>query len=140
VSLAREWVQDHAPCSMVDYITSVTPLMPTHIIRDGRRRASQSALAKQAIRFASIEVVGDRIVGLKGTGPRPCRYDHLDSFTRHASSDGIVDLANVAESEMPNRQRWAFSNWLQKNAKRISRGVYQLEAKWIEAAEHEQAK
>jgi len=123
--LASEWVRENAPCSLVDYITNVSPLMPTHIIRDGRRRASQSALARQAIRFARIEVVGDFVVGFKDAGPRPCRYDHLASFIRHANSDGIVDIASVSESEMPIRQRLAFNKWLSKNARRISRGVYQ---------------
>lgn len=48
ISIARKWLEKNAPCSIDDYIVSVSKLMPTHIL-NGTVRSSQVSLAKEAL-------------------------------------------------------------------------------------------
>jgi hypothetical protein len=54
VGLARDWLEQNGPCAYEKYFASVRPLMPTHILLDGKRRASQEHLTKAAAKKVAI--------------------------------------------------------------------------------------
>lgn len=48
-SIARKWLEKNAPCTVEDYLVSVSRFMPTHILRGGSERISQIGLARSAL-------------------------------------------------------------------------------------------
>jgi len=54
ISLARQWLEENGPCSFETYFAAVRPLMPTHIIHKGNKRASQELLTKKAAKRIGI--------------------------------------------------------------------------------------
>lgn len=54
ISLARQWLSEHGPVTTEQYMTSVRPIMPSHITF-GKIRKSQSFLARRALRIVAVQ-------------------------------------------------------------------------------------
>lgn len=49
ISLAALWIENNSPCKVSEYLSQVSPLMPTHIMKSNGKRATKISLAKQAL-------------------------------------------------------------------------------------------
>lgn len=82
IKLATVWLEDHCPCSIVDYYEKCAPLMPRHISQFRKQEKTQLNLARSALfrlksnrrREAKVKICGDMIEVIRGK--KTVKYDH----------------------------------------------------------------
>lgn len=97
--------------------------MPTHIKGQGNRRLSDVSLAVQALNKIGATIDGDTVVKLperKNTG----RYDHQKRLSAIPGEDGVFHAA--IGTEVDQKERHAFDNWIRRRAVRVGKGKYKL--------------
>lgn len=119
IALARVWLEQNGPCTMQEYMLGVIPLMPTHILRGGKQRVKEAALAKHALRcFASQQEDGLwRANERKGHGSI---YDYSNVHGL-LNGDGHIVVRLV---QVPRKQKDALRQWLKVHWETVSPGVY----------------
>lgn len=118
IALARTWLEQNGPCTMQEYMLGVIPLMPTHIARGRKPRATEAFLAKDALRrFASQQDDGLWRANKRKTSGL---YDYSDVHSL-LNSDGHIVVKLV---QLPRKQRDALRQWLKTHWETVSPGVY----------------
>lgn len=118
IALARKWLEQNEPCTLQEYMLGVIPLMPTHILIDGKRRGTAASLAKQALRRIATQSDNGQLVAKKRVIHSLYDYRNLHSLL---NADGCIEIKSV---EMPRKQKGALQVWLGRNWQRVAKGVY----------------
>jgi hypothetical protein len=118
IALARKWLEQNGPCTLQEYMLGVIPLMPTHILIDGKRRGTAVSLAKQALRRIATQSDSGQVVAKKRVTYSMYDYSNLHSLL---NADGCLEVKSV---EMPHKQKRALQVWLGRHWQRVSKGVY----------------
>jgi hypothetical protein len=117
IALARKWLEQNGPCTQREYMLGVIPLIPTHILIDGKRRGTAASLAKEALpRFATR--CKD---GLWHANKRKNMLYDYSNMHSLLNSDGCIEVKNIA---MPKKQKDALRVWLCSHWQRVAKGVY----------------
>lgn len=126
VTLAREWLLENAPCTVDQYVDSVSPLMPTHIKCFRSRKDSKWSLAKEALRrltdnkgFASFTVVDD-VIFHTPKNHKNCFYGFSKRFAA-----GIPESVDVRSTTSSANEKSALAAFLRyRGYSANGRGVY----------------
>lgn len=118
IALARKWLEQNGPCTQQEYMLGVIPLMPTHILIDGKRRVAAASLAKQALRRIATQSDNGQVVAKKRVIHSLYDYSNLRSLL---NADGCLEIKNL---EMPRKQKGALLVWLCRHWQRVAKGVY----------------